>query len=235
MQFLSKELVTLEYRASLQRDLGQANVCRFLVAYVSGGGIDSINRPLLEVDSVVIPADGEVPVTAEMCWTADSLAMANSKSSTRVEKSPGYYVDAETEQEMIRCLEEILLVDLEQAKVRPYSDVDRAKIGKRVSRHPLHETFLGSQLTQRGDRDAYYAEAKESAFIAELDHGEDDSLYTKDELKRLQKVITSPVAELRDGWRKRALAVRPKKDGNKPEVQESQAEDDLQSRFDFDE
>ena len=46
MEFLSKELVTLDYRRSLQRDLGQAKVCRFLVAYVSGGGIDSINRPV---------------------------------------------------------------------------------------------------------------------------------------------------------------------------------------------
>lgn len=174
------------------------------------GGIEPNHRYLLEVDSVVMPADGVIPLDAEMCWTADSLAMAKSKTSTRVEKSPGYYVDAETEQAMVHCLEETLLVDLEQAKVKPYSDVDRAKIGKRVSQHPLHETFLGSQLTEPSHRDAYYAEANKSAFIAELDLGADESFDLKDELKRLQRVFTSPVAELRQGWRKHAEALRPK-------------------------
>lgn len=175
-------------------------------------GIEPNHRYLLEVDSVVMPADGVIPPNAEMCWTADSLAMAKSKSSTKVEKSPGYYVDAETEQAMVHCLEETLLVDLEQAKVKPYSDVDRAKIGKRVSQHPLHETFLGSQLTESGHRDAYYSGAKESAFIAELDVADDDSLDLKDELKRLQRVFTSPVAELREGWRKQAELLRSEHD-----------------------
>ena len=194
-------------------------------------GVEPNHRYLLEVDSIVMPADGVIPPDAEMCWTADSLAMAKSKTSTKVEKSPGYYVDSETEQAMVHCLEELLLVDLEQAKVRPYSDVDRAKIGKRVSQHPLHETFLGSQLTEPGHRDAYYAEAKESAFIAELDAGDDESLDSKDELKRLQRVYTSPVAELRQGWRKHAEALRPKEKEAKPD----RTKDDPQPRLDFDE
>ena len=194
-------------------------------------GVEPHHRYLLEVDSVVMPADGVIPPDAEMCWTADSLAMAKSKTSTRVEKSPGYYVDSETEQAMVHCLEETLLVDLEQAKVRPYSDVDRAKIGKRVSQHPLHETFLGSQLTEPSHRDAYYAEANKSAFIAELDVGDDESLDLKDELKRLQKVFTTPVAELRESWRKNAAARRSKES----ETKTGRSEDDPQSRLDFDE
>jgi hypothetical protein len=47
MKLLSKELVSLEYRDQLQRDLARATVCRFLVAYISGEGMVSIGRHLL--------------------------------------------------------------------------------------------------------------------------------------------------------------------------------------------
>jgi hypothetical protein len=47
MNLLSKELVSLEYREQLQRDLARATVCRFLIAYISLEGIDSIGRHLL--------------------------------------------------------------------------------------------------------------------------------------------------------------------------------------------
>jgi hypothetical protein len=47
MKLLSKELVSLDYREHLQRDLAKASVCRFLVAYVSNEGIESIGRHLL--------------------------------------------------------------------------------------------------------------------------------------------------------------------------------------------
>ncbi len=46
MKLLSKELVSLEYREQLQRDLAKASVCRFLVAYISTEGADSIGRHL---------------------------------------------------------------------------------------------------------------------------------------------------------------------------------------------
>lgn len=47
MKLLSEELVSLEYREHLQCDLAQATVCRFLVAYISNQGMDSIGRHLL--------------------------------------------------------------------------------------------------------------------------------------------------------------------------------------------
>src|SRR5258708_24527544 len=47
MMLLSKELASLEFREQLQRDLARATVCRFLVAYISGDGMDSIGRHLL--------------------------------------------------------------------------------------------------------------------------------------------------------------------------------------------
>ena len=47
MKLLSKELVSLEYRDQLRQDLARATVCRFLIAYVSQEGLNSINRPVL--------------------------------------------------------------------------------------------------------------------------------------------------------------------------------------------
>ena len=46
MKLLSKELVSLEYRNLLRQDMAKATVCRFLVAYISQDGLNTINRPL---------------------------------------------------------------------------------------------------------------------------------------------------------------------------------------------
>jgi hypothetical protein len=43
MKLLSQELVSLDYRDHLRNDLARATVCRFLVAYVSIEGLESIN------------------------------------------------------------------------------------------------------------------------------------------------------------------------------------------------
>lgn len=194
-------------------------------------GIEPNYRYLLEVESVVFPADSDCPPNTKMCWSADSLAMAKTKTSTDFKSSPGYSVEPEVERMMLQCLEEVLLVEPNRAKVKPYSDVDNAKLGKRVSRHPLHETFLGPQLTHRDRRDAYYADANESAFIAELDN-DDDASSAKDGIKRLQRVFTSPVAELREGWGKHAKAMHSQQD----EFRRENVDDDRrQTRMDFDE
>ena len=47
MKLLSKELVSLEYRNLLRQDMARATVCRFMVAYISQEGLNTINRPLL--------------------------------------------------------------------------------------------------------------------------------------------------------------------------------------------
>jgi hypothetical protein len=46
-ELLSKELVSLDYRTRLQQDLESAKIIRFLIGYVSGEGLDTINRGLL--------------------------------------------------------------------------------------------------------------------------------------------------------------------------------------------
>jgi hypothetical protein len=47
MNLLSKELVSHDYRGQLQADLARASVCRFLVAYISNDGMESVGRHLL--------------------------------------------------------------------------------------------------------------------------------------------------------------------------------------------
>ena len=44
MEFLSEQLVSSDYRTRLQQDLRSAQVCRFLVAYISREGINAIGR-----------------------------------------------------------------------------------------------------------------------------------------------------------------------------------------------
>src|SRR4051812_29269515 len=47
MDLLSRQLVSDEYVISLRRDLQGASVCRFLVAYISWEGLDSIGKSAL--------------------------------------------------------------------------------------------------------------------------------------------------------------------------------------------
>ena len=45
MDFFSEQLVSSDYSDSLKSDLQQADLCRFLVAYISDDGLKSIGRP----------------------------------------------------------------------------------------------------------------------------------------------------------------------------------------------
>ncbi len=274
MQFLSKELVTLDYRTSLQRDMAQAKVCRFLVAYVSLAGVDSINRPLLvralrdprsfgvatlscackyepllklqdELDDVrlkyfmdpVVDEANEpsgnslfhsklvyrylerqnksIVYLGSHNWTRRALGPQgprNAEASLRLEfdfeehhlTGEGSSIASEVNQHLLR---ETLLIDPPQAKVLPYSDADNAKLGRRVSSHPLHETFLGSQLKISSERDAYYRESKRGRLLANLDYGDDDS-DTSEMLPRVQRLFAAPVKNLLEDWRERANELR---------------------------
>jgi hypothetical protein len=44
MNFFSEQLVSSDYCGSLRNDLQQADVCRFLIAYISDEGLKSIGR-----------------------------------------------------------------------------------------------------------------------------------------------------------------------------------------------
>ena len=47
MDFFSEQLVASEYRDRLNADLQHADMCRFLVAYISADGLNALDRPAL--------------------------------------------------------------------------------------------------------------------------------------------------------------------------------------------
>lgn len=170
-------------------------------------GIEPNYRFLLEVEAVVMPTDRSLNQNVELAWSPDSFTVAKHKKATRVEHSPGYCVAPEVEHEMLGYLRETLLINPPQAKVLPYSGADGAKYGKRVSSHPLHETFLGTQLADSSLRDEYYRESKRGTLLADLDEI-NEVVDNDDSLPRLQRVFTSPVKKLLEDWRERASALR---------------------------
>jgi len=136
-----------------------------------------------------------------------------------MEESPGYFVEPERERKILTFLEDILLVEPQQAKVLPYSNADRLKVGKRVSTHPLHETFLGPEWKEKKLRDEYYERTEPGALVAELDSvadvGRFDVLAVDDSqdkpLHRLQRVFTAPLDRLFEAWAETARTLSMKK------------------------
>ena len=175
------------------------------------GVVDPKYRFLLKVESVCLPSNRlsesiNIDERAEYAWTPDSFTVAKKKSDLRLEESPGYRVDAEQKRDISDYLREVLLVDVEKAKALPYSGEDDAKSGKRIAKHPLHETFLRTQLIDRSDRDSYYRSAKQGTLSAELDLF--DVGGTDEPIDRLQRVYTAPVNDLLDEWRNRATSLK---------------------------
>src|SRR4051812_3353888 len=107
----------------------------------------------------------------------------------------------------------MLFVEPKEAKVLPYSSADRLKVGKRVSSHPLHETFLGPEWKEKELRDEYYGRSEPGALVAELDvqqtaGSERRASEEIEELTRLQRVFTAPVDRLVKTWSEAAKALR---------------------------
>jgi hypothetical protein len=103
-------------------------------------------------------------------------------------------------------MRDVLLVEPSEAKVLPYSEEPDLKRGKRISKHPLHETYLGDQFSNVSSRDAYYRGAKQERLSAELDAiGEAD---WDQPIQRIQRVCTAPVKDLLEEWRETAREIR---------------------------
>ena len=175
-------------------------------------GVDPNYRFLLEIEAVVMPLERAISQEsaasqeAELVWRPDSFTVARTRKDTRLEESPGYHVDFEREQAIYECMRDVLLVEPSEAKVLPYSEEPDLKRGKRISKHPLHETYLGDQLSNVSSRDAYYRGAKQERLSAELDAiGEAD--WDKP-IERLQRVYTAPVKDLLEEWRETARTIR---------------------------
>ncbi|MEX1028265.1 MAG: hypothetical protein WD049_09720 [Candidatus Paceibacterota bacterium] len=354
MTLLSKDLVSLEYREQLQRDLARASVCRFLIAFISNDGMESIGRHLLnrvlrddrsfglgslscscgyepllrmqselpdlrlkyfmdplvkedgepseislfhsklvylwleregksvvyigshnwsrralgpqgpsvrlwsgrevqiydfefptqfadssqidgsvrpkyqfhlEVERVVLPATGSFSQMPDYVWSPESFSVAASRDAARMEETPGYYVEPEREQQILDCLSDVLFVQAANAKVLPYSSADRMKVGRRVSTHPLHETFLGPEWQETHLRDEYYERSLPGSLVAELDSqraldfddvGEEES----EELARLQRVFTAPIDRLVEAWGEAAKLLKQNRRSGDREFEE---------------
>ena len=172
----------------------------------------------LEVEKVVLPASAaafrEISNTKkpEYVWTPETFSVAASRESARIEESPGYFVEPERERMILEFMQETLLVQPEEAKVLPYSKADRMKVGKRISKHPLHETFLDSKWKQKPLRDDYYQRSKPGVLLAELDDAslarsldhEDADEGDSDPIPRLQRVFTTPISKLTEIWQQTA-------------------------------
>lgn len=149
-----------------------------------------------------------------MVWAPESFAVAQSKEGVKPVEIPGYEVTAEQEAAILRCLEETLLIDPENAKVLPVSSFDRVRVGKRISAHPLHDTFLGPARKQ--ERIAFYQRTDPGTLVADLDEGEapdrveQRDLFTEP-VQRVQRVFTMPLKDLETAWTAAASQRRQRK------------------------
>ena len=194
----------------------------FSTAYVDSSQVDGSVRPKyqfhLEVERVVMPTTGTFSKLPEHVWSPDSFSVVANRDAARVEETPGYFVGPEREREIMACLMEVLCVEPSEAKVLPYSSADRLKEGKRISTHPLHETFLGPEWKEKNRRDEYYRQAGSGALVAELD---DTPQSTKslaheavdEDLPRLQPVFTTPLNKLNETWSEAARMLRLRTEG----------------------
>jgi hypothetical protein len=168
------------------------------------GGVTPKYQFHLEVESVVFPADGARPDAPERVWTRDTFAVAKSREDARYVEMPGYFVQPRERAAILTCLAEVLQVDPEHAKVLPISDYDQAKVGKRISAHPLHDTFLGEAAKQR--LVDFYGKAERGTLVADLDEPATGpargrrGASTADRVQRVQRVFTTPLEELERIW-----------------------------------
>ena len=175
-------------------------------------GVTPMYQFHLKVEAIAFPADRERPATAEFVWSRESFAVADSRKSARYQRMDGYPVSEGLRQTILRSLVETLQIDLDEAKVLPISEYDQARLGKRISSHALHETFLGERSKRR--RDEYYQRARPGMLVAELDEqvSAEDMMSRggrrPEALPRVQRDFTMPLDELAEIWAETARQLR---------------------------
>jgi hypothetical protein len=161
----------------------------------------------LEVEHVVFPEDGIRSDQPEMVWTRESFAVANKRTDGKIERMRGYLVSPELEMAIKECFERTFSLDLNDARVLPVSSVDHARLGKRLSHHPLHDTFIGADA--KSEPGAFYEKSRSGMLVADVDEPkaetprQSQSLF-KEPVERVLRVFTMPLAELRTLWRETA-------------------------------
>ena len=169
----------------------------------------------LEIDQVVFPVDGDLPDSPRYAWLRSSLAFADDRKDVTTEEIPGYSVNEEQRDRMIESLREVFGVDLNRAKVLPFSGEIAKRLGKKVVDHPLHDTFLDD--LQNVVEDEFYSGVKTGELAAEIDSGRimkrreaemnRQSLFPKP-LERTQRVFTMRLDILLETWEETAESLR---------------------------
>lgn len=167
-------------------------------------GVQPPDQFLLEVDDVVFPAEGDLPENPKLLWTRESFAVASSAEKAKFMRIPGYCVPTELREEIMACLTRDFEIEEGHAKTLPVSEFDRSKEGRRVSAHPLHDTFIGHRVRQQ--KKEFYFKAKSGALIAEIDEpdaeteGDSQARLFREPLARVQRVFATPLDRLREEW-----------------------------------
>jgi hypothetical protein len=168
------------------------------------GGVRPLYQFYLQTEAVIFPATGRTPPEANFVWEPETFAVADNKNAAQVKKSPGYFAEPDVKERILAFLRDTLRLDLNKARVLPYSDRD-AKVGKRVSYHPLHDTYIGSVL--RADTEQFYSKSRYGMLIPEIGPPEDivgrssqRNLFIRP-VRRVQQVFTMPLEDLFDQWR----------------------------------
>ncbi len=163
----------------------------------------------LEVERVVFPSDGELPPSPRFVWERETFAVAESRKAARVHEKPGFRVEPQICEDMLNCLKTIFLASPTDAKVLPYCGPDNATLGKRVSNHPLHDTFIGQESRLR--RSSFHSKAPLGLLVASVDGSDSleqiqEDLFGSIEptLPSVLKVFTMPFDDLFTLWSENA-------------------------------
>jgi hypothetical protein len=190
----------------------------FPTSRTSSSQVDGSVKPIyqyhLEVEHVVFPEDGRQPGQPGMVWARESFAVLNKKADAKIERMPGYLVSPELEMAIKECLERELSIDLNTAKVLPVSSIDQARLGKRLSRHPLHDTFIGANAKRKPA--GFYEKAQSGTLVADVDEPTVDNARQVqpmfiDPVERVLRVFTMPLIDLEALWRQTARELQSRK------------------------
>jgi hypothetical protein len=165
----------------------------------------------LQTEAVVFPANARTSPRARYAWERQTFAVANRPDDARPEEAPGYYAPPDLEKSIQNFLREVLHVPLEKARALPYSEAD-AKVGKRASRHPLHDTYIDKD--SRATRESFYEKSPEGMLVADIDQPEEatrrgrKATLFEETLPRVQRVFTTPLPDLLQRWSNTAQQLR---------------------------
>ncbi len=92
------------------------------------GNTDPKYQFYLEVDHAVFPANRRWPFRPKLMWERETFAVAAKKDSARMEEKPGYRVEPEQRDQIMKSLRDTFYVDPNKARVLPVSENSVTKL-----------------------------------------------------------------------------------------------------------